>query len=64
VAAFCVCCGAKITLKAEACPACGSPRHGMSQTDWRLKLDGDTAQSRSDIDMDHRVTKLSSLKPR
>jgi hypothetical protein len=29
VAAFCACCGAEITLKAKACPACGSPQHGM-----------------------------------
>ena len=29
MAAFCTCCGAEITLKAEACPACGTPRHGM-----------------------------------
>ncbi len=29
VAAFCSCCGAEITLKAEACAACGTPRHGM-----------------------------------
>lgn len=27
--AFCSCCGAEITLKAEACPVCGAPRHGM-----------------------------------
>jgi len=30
VAAFCGCCGAEITLKAEACPLCGTPQHGMS----------------------------------
>ena len=30
MAAFCGCCGAEITLKAEACPVCGTPRHGMS----------------------------------
>jgi hypothetical protein len=29
MAAFCGCCGAEITLKAEACPVCGMPRHGM-----------------------------------
>jgi predicted amidophosphoribosyltransferase len=29
MAAFCGCCGAEITLKAEACPVCGTPRHGM-----------------------------------
>lgn len=30
MAAFCGCCGAEITPKAEACPVCGTPRHGMS----------------------------------
>lgn len=29
MAAFCACCGAEITPKAEACPACGAPQHGM-----------------------------------
>ena len=29
MAAFCACCGAEIGPKAEACPACGSPQHGM-----------------------------------
>jgi len=29
MAAFCECCGAEITLKAEACPVCKTPRHGM-----------------------------------
>ena len=29
MAAFCACCGAEIGLKAEACPACGAPQHGM-----------------------------------
>jgi hypothetical protein len=29
MAAFCACCGAEITLKAEACPVCGTPQHGM-----------------------------------
>lgn len=31
--AYCSCCGAEITLKAEACPACGMPRHGMLPPD-------------------------------
>jgi hypothetical protein len=30
MAAFCACCGAEITLKPQACPRCGTPRHGMS----------------------------------
>jgi predicted amidophosphoribosyltransferase len=29
MAAFCACCGAEITRKVEACPVCGTPRHGM-----------------------------------
>ena len=29
MAAFCACCGAEIGPKAEACPACGAPQHGM-----------------------------------
>jgi len=33
MAAFCSCCGAQITLKPQACPVCGTPRHGMSQPD-------------------------------
>jgi hypothetical protein len=33
VAAFCACCGAEITLKAETCPVCGTPQHGMLQPD-------------------------------
>lgn len=31
MAAFCGCCGAEITLRAEACPVCKTPRHGMAQ---------------------------------
>jgi len=30
MAAYCLCCGAEITLKAEACSVCGTPRHGMT----------------------------------
>jgi len=33
MAAFCACCGAEITLKAEACSVCGTPRHGMLRSD-------------------------------
>jgi hypothetical protein len=29
MAAYCACCGAEITLKAEKCSVCGTPRHGM-----------------------------------
>ena len=30
MAAFCACCGAEIGPKAEACPVCGTPQHGMA----------------------------------
>jgi hypothetical protein len=39
MAAFCACCGAEITLKAEACAVCGTPRHGMLPPDLRPMLD-------------------------
>ena len=39
MAAFCSCCGAEITLKAEACAACGTPRHGMVPPDLEPGLD-------------------------
>jgi rRNA maturation protein Nop10 len=39
MAAFCSCCGAEITLKAEACPVCGAPRHGMLPRDFRPEGD-------------------------
>ena len=29
MAAYCTCCGAEITLKAERCAVCGTPTHGM-----------------------------------
>ena len=33
MAAYCLCCGAEISLKAEACSVCGTPRHGMTRPD-------------------------------
>ena len=33
MAAFCACCGAEINRKSEACPVCGTPRHGMLPLD-------------------------------
>lgn len=48
MAAFCECCGAKITLRAEACPACGSPQHGMLQPDLQLPFDVDVDPSQED----------------
>ena len=41
MAAFCTCCGAEITLKATACPVCGTPRHGMFQSDKPITFDVD-----------------------
>jgi hypothetical protein len=49
VAAFCACCGAEITLKAEACPVCGTPQHGMSQPDLLLTLDVGTDPSQPPV---------------
>ena len=48
VAAFCECCGAEITLRAEACPACGAPQHGMLLPELPLPLDVDLDPSRED----------------
>jgi hypothetical protein len=42
MAAFCECCGAQITLKPQACPVCGTPRHGMSPPDLPHTLDAET----------------------
>ena len=49
VAAFCACCGAEITLKAEACPVCGKPRHGMLQPDLLLTLDDGVDPSQEEV---------------
>jgi hypothetical protein len=49
VAAFCACCGAEITVIAEACPVCGNPLHGMSISDLPLATDIDTDPSGEDI---------------
>jgi hypothetical protein len=62
VAAFCACCGAEITLKAEACPVCGTPRHGMSQPDLRLTLDVDVDPSQEDARIGRKVSKPLSRK--
>jgi hypothetical protein len=52
MAAFCVCCGAEITLKAEACPVCGTPQHGMWPQTNRLMA--------SNADADFQETKARS----
>jgi predicted amidophosphoribosyltransferase len=49
VAAFCECCGAEITLKAEACPVCGTPKHGMAQPNLLLTSDESTEPSQEDV---------------
>jgi hypothetical protein len=49
MAAFCTCCGVEITLKAEACPVCGTPRHGMLQPDKPLTLDVDMDLPQEDV---------------
>jgi hypothetical protein len=44
MAAFCACCGAEIGLKAEACPVCGTPQHGMVPAERSLLVpDGITS---------------------
>jgi hypothetical protein len=43
MAAFCPCCGAKISLKAEPCPACGNPRHGMLRATSQFPLETQVA---------------------
>jgi hypothetical protein len=48
MAAFCSCCGAEITLKAEACPVCGTPRHGMLKSDASLVPDMPAELSQAD----------------
>jgi hypothetical protein len=39
MAAFCGCCGAEITDRAESCAVCGTPRHGMVRHDRLPGLD-------------------------
>ena len=52
VAAFCACCGAEITGKAEACPVCGTPRHGMLQPELLLTFDQGSEPSEEDAELD------------
>ena len=51
MAAFCACCGTEITLKAEACPVCGTPRHGMLQQDQAPTLEFAGSQSEEDAEI-------------
>jgi hypothetical protein len=62
MAAFCACCGAEITLKAEACPACGTPRHGMPQSDLLLTSDVGMNPSQVDAGIDRKLSKPQSRK--
>jgi hypothetical protein len=55
MAAFCACCGAEITLKAEACPVCGAPQHGMLPPDLQPALDIATDASQEDLGIDPKV---------
>jgi hypothetical protein len=55
VAAFCACCGAEITLKAEACAVCGTPRHGMLQPDFLPTLDVGVDSSQEDFKIDRKL---------
>ena len=48
MAAFCACCGAEITPKAEACPVCGTPRHGMLPPDLQPALDTGKEETKED----------------
>ena len=48
VAAFCECCGAKITLKVEACPVCGAPQHGMLLPDQPSPFEFDMERDEED----------------
>jgi hypothetical protein len=54
MAAFCACCGAEIKLKAEACPVCGAPRHGMLPPDLRPALDTGTNPAQEDVGVDRK----------
>ena len=46
MAAFCACCGAEITRKVEACPVCGTPRHGMFPVELEHHQDPDKNPAR------------------
>jgi len=57
MAAFCACCGAEITLKAEACPKCGTPQHGMLPPDLLSTLEVDTDPSQGDVEIGRKLRK-------
>ena len=64
MAAFCACCGAEITLKAEPCPFCGALQHGMAEPDLLLTLDVDRDPSQEDVRIGRKLSKPSLLKRR
>ena len=54
MAAFCACCGAEIKLKAEACPVCGTPRHGMLPPALQPALDTGEGTSQPEVGIDRK----------
>jgi len=61
MAAFCACCGAEITLKAGACPVCGTPQHGMAQPDLLPALDLDRNPSQEDARIGRKLSQPLSV---
>jgi predicted amidophosphoribosyltransferase len=57
MAAFCACCGAEITLKAEACPKCGTPQHGMLPPDSLSRSEVDMDKSQEDVRIGRKLNK-------
>ena len=51
MAAFCACCGAEITPKAEACPICGTPQHGMLDPELLLAFDQSSEPPEEDAEL-------------
>jgi hypothetical protein len=49
MAAFCSCCGAEITRRVEACPVCGTPRHGMLPLELSRHEDVDEGRSQENV---------------
>jgi RNA polymerase subunit RPABC4/transcription elongation factor Spt4 len=62
MAAFCACCGAEITLKAEACPVCGTPQHGMLQPGLVPALDVGVDSSEDDAETGRKLGRSLSCK--
>lgn len=60
MAAYCSCCGAEITLKAEACPVCGTPRHGMSKPEAPGRESDGARTSYGDKEVDYPLPRKSA----